>query len=152
MLLFSLVIIININCQKKVDISVEKAAIKAVLDNCRTGMENEDITLIGNIFAHDTDNVFWGTGVGEKMVGWKAFETAVKEQYEALSETKITQSDLAIKVSKDGQFAYATSQYDVKAIMGEQEIELLGVRETCILEKRDAEWVIVHIHDSIGSK
>ncbi len=152
MLLFSLVILININCQQKVDISVEKAAIKAVLDTFRTGIENEDIALIDKIIAHDTDIVFIGTSVGERIVGWEEFETAVKKQNDALSETKITRSDLTIKVSRKGQFAYATSQYDIKTTMEGQDIEMLRVRETCVLEKRDADWVIVHIHDSIGSK
>ncbi len=99
MLLLSIIIMFNFNCQKNVDISAEEAAIKTVLDNYRTGIENEDIAIIGNIFAQDTDNVFWGTGVGEKIVGWKAFEKAVKEQNDAFSETKITLSDLTIKIS-----------------------------------------------------
>jgi len=151
-LIFSFFIMICMDCQKMVDIPAEKAAIKSVLETFRSGIENGDLTLINRVVAQDTDNVFIGTNAEEIIVGWNSLGTAIKQQSDALSETQITQKELTIKVLSNGKFAYTTSQYDVKAIMGEQEIALQAIRGTCVLEKRNGNWMIVHTHDSIGAQ
>ena len=136
-------------CAKKLDIEAEKAKVKEVLDGYVTSIENEDMALYAKVMAHDEDMVNFGSGAADRIVGWKALEKVILDQNAALSGTKITASDVTISISPDGKFAWATSLWNFKAMMGEQGIEL-PVRCTWILEKREAGWVIVHFHKSVG--
>jgi len=137
-------------CREEGRTEADKTAIKAVLDTYITSIENEDMGLYAKIIAHDPDMVNFGTAASERIVGWEPLRKAIEEQNAALSETKITQSDVTINVSPDGRFAWATSLWNFKATMESQAIEL-PVRCTWILEKRGKDWEIVHFHKSVGT-
>jgi len=136
-------------CRGGGDPAADRAAIQAVLDTYITSIENEDIELYASIFVHDPEMVNFGSGAGDRIVGWEALRQAIEAQNAALSGTTIAQSDVTINVSPDGQFAWATSLWDFKATMGEQAIAL-PVRCSWILEKRGTNWHIVHFHKSVG--
>jgi len=144
-----LAFVLIIGCQPKVDIEAEKTAIKAVLDNYVTSVENEDMELYGKNVAHDTVMVNFGA-FGDPIVGWEALEKVMTGQNEALSQIKITASDVSIRLSPSGKFAWATSIWDFKAMMGENPVEL-PVRCSWILEKQENQWVIVHFHKSVAA-
>ena len=148
--LVGLLAIMPMGCQQKVDVEAEKSAIKGVLDSYILSIEKEDIVLYGNIFAHDPDMVNFGTGAKERIVGWDVLRKVIEDQNAALSETKITQSDVTINVQPDGRFAWATSLWDFKSTMGAQVMQL-PVRCSWILEKQDKGWKIVHFHKSVGA-
>ena len=139
-----------LGCQKVVDIEAEKSAVKVVLDNYIISIENEDIELYGKIFVQDPDMVNFGTGAKERIVGWDTLKKVIEDQNAALSETKITQSDITINVSADGQFAWATSLWNFKATM-EAQVMQLPVRCSWILEKQGDDWKIIHFHKSVGA-
>jgi len=139
-----------VGCRSGGDIEAEKTKIKAVLDSYITSIENEDMGLYSRIIMHDPDMVNFGTAVTERIVGWEALRNLIEAQNAALSETKITQSDVTIDLSPEGQFAWATSLWNFRATMDSQTIDL-PVRCTWILEKRNKDWEIVHFHKSIGA-
>jgi ketosteroid isomerase-like protein len=141
---------LTVGCQQKVNVEAEKAAIQTVLDNYVTSIENEDMTLYAKIIAHDPVMVNFGTDASERIVGWNALEKVIEDQNAALSGTKITVSDVTINLTPEGRFAWATSLWNFKAKMGEQEFEL-PVRCTWILEKENTDWMIVHFHKSVGT-
>ena len=47
------------------------------------------------------------------------------------------------------RFAWATNRWNFIARLGDQVIEL-PLRCTCVLEKREAGWVIARFHKSVG--
>lgn len=137
-------------CQKAVDTAAEKSTIKDVLDSYVLSIENENIELYGNIFVHDSVMVNFGTGAKERIVGWDTLKKIIEAQNTALSGTKITQSEVTINVSPDGQFAWATSLWNFTATMDSQVMQL-PVRCSWILEKLGKDWKIVHFHKSVGA-
>lgn len=150
LVIFLALVFLGINsCAKKIDIKAEKAKIKEVLDGYVTSIEKEDIGLYARVMAHDEDMVNFGSGVADRIVGWNALEKAILGQNAALSETKIAVGDEKISISPDAKFAWVTSLWNFKAMMGEQALEL-PVRCTWILENREKGWVIVHFHKSVG--
>jgi uncharacterized protein (TIGR02246 family) len=149
-LIFALVFIFTMNCQQKVNIESEKTAIKAVLDNYVASIENEDMELYARNMAHDSDMVNFG-GFGNPIIGWDALKKVIEDQNAALSQTKINVTNMAIHISETGRFAWATCLWDLKAVMGENRIEL-PVRCSWVLEKRGNDWVIVHFHKSMPAK
>ena len=144
------ILTILMGCQKAVDIEAEKSAIKSVLTDYIVSIENEDIELYGKIFVHDPDMVNFGTGANERIVGWDALKKVIEAQNDAISETKITQSNITINLSNEGQFAWSTSLWDFKSKMGDQVMQL-PVRCSWILEKIGNEWKIIHFHKSVGA-
>lgn len=137
-------------CRWTQNITAEKSAITAVLDKYVESIENENIELYSQIFLHNPDMVNFGTGAIERIVGWDALKKAIEEQNASLSETNITQSDVTINLSQDGQFAWATSLWDFKTKMGDLAIQL-PIRCSWILEKFGKEWKIIHFHKSVGA-
>ncbi len=138
-----------LGCQKEVNTDAEKSAIKSVLNDYIVSIENEDINLYGKIFVHSPDMVNFGTGAKERIVGWDALKKVIEDQNAAISDTKITQSDVTINLL-NGKYAYATSLWDFKAKMGNEAMDL-PVRCTWILEKIGEEWKIIHFHKSVGA-
>jgi ketosteroid isomerase-like protein len=132
------------------NITKEKEAIKTVLDNYIVSIENEDIELYSRIFVHDPDMVNFGTGEKERIVGWESLKKVIEDQNAALSGTKITQSDVTINLSPDGEFAWATSLWDFNAKMDTTSMRL-PVRCSWILEKTGNEWRFIHFHKSVGA-
>jgi uncharacterized protein (TIGR02246 family) len=140
-------------CQKTtpaVDVEAEKALIQSVLDNYVASIENEDMDLYAKCVAHDADMANFGA-MGEPIIGWEALKNVIEGQNAALSETKISVTEMKIHVAEDGKLAWATCLWDLAAKMGENPISL-PVRCTWVLEKREGAWAIVHFHKSITMK
>ena len=148
-LVMALALMLASCCEQKADIEAEKAQVGAVLDSYVASVEAEDMNLYGQNVAHDPAMVNFG-GFGDPIVGWDALKKVMDDQNAALSETKITVSNLAIHVSETGMFAWATCLWNLKAMMGENPIDL-PIRCTWILEKRNNGWVIVHFHKSMAA-
>ncbi len=145
------IIMLAFGCQPQVmvDVEAEKEAVAGILDNYVKSMVDEDMTLYGQVMAHDSDMVNFGA-FGEPIIGWDALKTVITGQNEMLSETSIDVSDANIHIGPDGTTAWATSLWTLKAKAGENEMNL-PVRCTWVLEKRDAGWIIVHFHKSIAA-
>jgi len=151
MITLSAIILLLFACQQKtvVDVEAEKAAVAGVLDNYVKSIIDEDMDLYGQVVAHDADMVNFGA-FGDPIIGWEALKTVIAGQNEMLSGTSIDVSDVNIHIGPNGVIAWATSLWGLKAMAGENEMNL-SVRCTWVLEKRDSGWVIVHFHKSIAA-
>lgn len=131
-------------------LEAEKAGIQSILDDYISSVEKADIEAYAGNIVHDPDMVNFGTDASERIVGWAALRDVIVAQNAALSETKIAQHDVTITISPEGRFAWATSLWDFKAMMGGQTLEA-PIRCTWVLEKQAEGWKIVHFHKSIGA-
>ena len=138
-----------VGCQPSVDLDAETQAVQKVLESYVASIETEDMDLYSTNMARDPAMVNFG-GFGEPIVGWDGLKAVMEGQNEALSDTRITVSDMAIHVSGDGQHAWATCLWDLNAVMGENPVEL-PIRCTWILDKHEGRWVIVHFHKSMAA-
>ena len=148
-LLLGLGMVLTGGCQPGVDIEAETQMVKAVLDGYVTSVETEDMDLYSTNVAQDPAMINFG-GFGDPIIGWDGLKAVMEGQNEALSDIEITVSDIAIHVSEDGLHGWATCLWDLKAVMGENPIEL-PIRCTWILDKREGRWVIVHFHKSMAA-
>lgn len=146
----AIVLSVTAGCQQAVNVEAEKAAIRAVLDGYITSIENEDMALYARIIAHDPNMVNFGTDAVERIVGWDALEKLINAQNAAWSGTNIEARDVTINLLAGGRSAWATSLWHLNTTVAGQPIEVNQVRCTWVLEKRQAGWVIVHFHKSIG--
>jgi uncharacterized protein (TIGR02246 family) len=148
-LLVALALVLAAGCQQRVGVAAETAAVTAVLNDYIASVEKEEIDLYGKVMAHDAGMVNYGTG-GAPIVGWNALKKIIEDQNAALSQTRITASNVSVKILPAGDWAWATSLWEFKAVMGGKTLDL-PVRCTWILEKRDGRWVVVHFHKSIAA-
>ena len=132
-----------------IDVVAEKDAVKAALEDWITAVESKDMTLLSGTVAHDFDLVWIGVGANDWLVGWTALEQAMQAQNAALDDIHIMVSDETIHFSQDERLAWATSRWVFAAQMGDQPFQM-PLRCTWILERREAGWVIVHFHKSVG--
>ncbi len=129
-------------------IDVEAADVADTLKRYVDAVEERDLVKYSRVVAHDDDLAWYGSMPGQ-IVGWSEVEQVIRGMYEALSDIKITQTDLRIHFSPDRRLAWATCLWDFRASMGDQSV-LEPTRCTWVLERRDADWVIVHWHKSVG--
>jgi uncharacterized protein (TIGR02246 family) len=143
-----LALIVAAGCQQRLDVKADTTAVTAVLTSYITSIEKEDMELYSKVMAHDDGMVNYGTD-GAPIVGWGSLEKLIEGQNAALSQTKITAAEVSVRISPSGNWAWATSLWDFRAVVGSKSLAL-PVRCTWILEKRDGRWLIVHFHKSIA--
>jgi len=127
----------------------ERASVKAALDGFVRAVERHDLDGLPEVVAQDPDLVWIGTGEDEWIVGYEALKGVVQARNEALDYIRIAVSDETIHLSSDEQAAWATNRWVFRARRGGEELEL-PLRCTWVAEKRDAGWVLVHSHKSLG--
>ena len=126
----------------------EAAAVAEAIHRYIEAVEVRDLVKYATVVAHEDDLAWYGSMPGQ-IVGWGEVEGVIREMFDALSDIKITQTDLRIHFSPDRSLAWATCLWDFRARMGDQPV-IEPTRCTWVLERRDADWVIVHWHKSVG--
>ena len=149
---FIVMALIALGCAQragKVDLAAEKSAVKEVVDQMVQAIQTENIQTISNIVAHDSDIVIFGTDASERWVGWDMFEAAMRKQFEAFSDSKISVSNQVINVNSSGQVAWFSEVMDWSMQTQGQQVDLKGLRLTGVLEKRKNQWLLVQMHFSV---
>jgi len=54
--------------------------------------ENQDFSMIEQIWAPQSDIILFGTNSEEKLMGWDNIKKAIKQQFASISETYISPS------------------------------------------------------------
>lgn len=129
-------------------IDVESAAVADMLNRYIEAVEDRDLVKYAEVVAHDDDLAWYGSMPGQ-IVGWSEVEQVIAGMFGAISDIKIIQTDLRIHFSPDRRVAWATCLWEFRATLGDQPI-VEPTRCTWVLERRDADWVIVHWHKSVG--
>jgi len=129
-------------------IDVESAAVADTLNRYIDAVEKRDLVKYSAVVARDDDLAWYGSMPGQ-IVGWSEVEGVIRGMFDALSDIKITQTDLRIHFSPDRSLAWATCLWDFRARVGDQPV-IEPTRCTWVLERRDPDWVIVHWHKSVG--
>lgn len=156
----ALLLCLTFSCQKPaeevaevaepvVDIEAEKAAVKAVFDEWIKCIETEDMELFSKLIAPDDDMVNFGTDAAERWVGWEPLKESVQKQFESFDNVSLSIRELVIKVHKSGEVAWLSCFFDFKGTAMDEPFIVEGSRFTAVLEKRNGNWVIVQMHNSV---
>lgn len=132
-----------------VDITAEKAAVENVLEKYVMANENQDFSLIEQIWASDDDIMLLGTDSDEKYKGWKQIKNAIRHQFSQFEDTYISVLDQAINVNANGNTAWFSEILNYNFIHQGKAMSFEGIRFTGVLEKREGQWKLVQGHLSI---
>ena len=132
-----------------VDIEKEKEKVALVLEKYVIANEKQEIELVQEIWAQDTDIVVFGTNSDEKIIGREAIGKAIQRQFNSFDETYISVRDQIIKVNETGNTAWFSEIVNYNYVYNGNAVQFEGLRFTGVLEKRGDDWFIVQSHMSI---
>ncbi len=116
--------------------------------------EKMDYEGMSRLMAHDDDIVNY-TIFGLKYVGWKKLERDLKKEFETVERLEIPIRELKLWVHEEKDYAWFSMEIDYIRYMGKAEKQIKNIlllRETGLLEKRNGEWVLVSWHESKRKK
>lgn len=135
-----------------IDIKAETDQVKAVLDQYVVANEEQNFSLIENIWAANESIVLIGTNLDEKLVGWNKINEAIKHQFESFTDTYIVVSEQNIRLNETANTAWFNEIMNYNFIYNEEAKSFSGVRFTGVLEKIDNKWLFVQGHLSIPAE
>ena len=141
----------NVNDKDKgtCDTEVDKERVSLVLEKYVIANEKQEIEMVKEIWASDTDIVVFGTNSNEKLVGWDEIRNAMERQFNSFEDTYISVRDQVIEINETGNTAWFSEIVNYNYIYQGEARQFEGVRFTGVLEKRDGDWYIVQSHMSI---
>ncbi len=127
--------------------SQELKAIGNLLEQYITANENEDMSLIEDIWAPDADIILIGTTKDNHLMGWNNIRNAFKKQYEQLDNIYIASSEQYVKLNKAGNTAWFAEILDYNYMKDGKAKTLKGLRFTGVVKKcPDGKWRFVQAH------
>lgn len=144
-----------ISCQQEapvIDIKAELSKVEAVLEKYVMANENQDFSLIEQIWAPDEDIMLLGTDNDEKYEGWKQIKKAIKHQFSEFEDTYISVMDQSININSTANTAWFSEGLNYNFIYKGEARSFEGIRFTGVLEKREGKWMLVQGHLSIPVK
>jgi hypothetical protein len=131
------------------DIQQSKKEVANVLEKYVIANENQDLPMIEQIWAPDSDIILFGTNSEEKLMGWNNIKKAIQNQFKAISETYISPQQQYIKMDPDQTTAWFAEILNYNFVYKGKAHSFKGLRFTGVLEKRPDGWKIVQAHLSI---
>jgi ketosteroid isomerase-like protein len=95
----------------------------------------EDISVVSGNWAPPT-------------MGWTNFLAAYQTQRARMQQVRMERSNTLVRVAPSANFAWACYQWDFSAVVDGAPSAAEG-QTSLVLEKRGADWVIVHNHTSL---
>jgi uncharacterized protein YcnI len=97
-------------------------------------------------FYHPDVTIYEGGGVNN---GWADYrDRHLGPELKAFENLQFGHSNTKVTVLPGGQSAYATSEYFIKAKMGDRDIDSRGLETLVLLKGPDGSWKIRHSHTS----
>ncbi len=133
---FSLVV----GCADRADMSGEKEAVHAVITQSFFAVQNQDWETLRRLISEDWVHF---TDVGSKW-NLQEMQRFFKDH---ISDHRIGLSNITIQVSKDGSMAWAKFDEETEYKFDGSQMQQKAIF-TAVFEKRNATWIMVHLHRS----
>ncbi len=128
----------------------EEDAVLAVVDRFHRGMENSDVSAVGDATDRDKSLVWIGTGEIEFHTSWEAQMGWIESQLkESFREKKRQPTARYVRVHDD--FAWVAERGSWRYVRSNGEVIETAYRYTFVLTKKKGKWRIVHGHASKGA-
>ena len=126
-----------------------EAAAEAVVAQLWRAFEIQDLDLLSQVMAHDSNMIIIGTDAAERWVGYEPFIAAEEKMFASFDFERLSIHDQVLTVHESGHVAWFSAIVDGEVTVGERHQSVGGIRITGVLEKRGPGWVIVQYHSSV---
>ena len=127
----------------------EGAAAKAIVAQLWRAFEIQDLDLLSQVMAHDSDMIIFGSDAAERWVGYEPFIAAEEQMFASFDVERLSIHDQTLTIHESGQVAWFSAVLDGDVTVGGKRQSVEGIRITGVLETRDSGWVIVQYHSSV---
>jgi ketosteroid isomerase-like protein len=125
--------------------NTEAAAIETWLKGYDAAFMAKDLDKLA-AFYHPDVTIYEGGGINN---GWADYrDRHLGPELKAFENLQFGHSNTRVSVLPGGQSAYATSEYFIKAKMGERVIDSRGLETLVLIKTADGSWKIRHSHTS----
>ena len=123
----------------------DTAAIEAWLKEYDAAFNAKDLERLAGFYHRDV-TIYEGGGINN---GWADYrDRHLGPELKEFENLQFGHSNTKVTVLPGGQSAYATSEYSIKAKMGERNIDSSGLETLVLLKGTDGSWKIRHSHTS----
>lgn len=123
----------------------EAAAIEAWLKGYDAAFMAKDLEKLAT-FYHPDVTIYEGGGIDN---GWADYrDHHLGPELKAFENPQFLRTNTRVTVLPGGQSAYATSEYTIKAKIGERQLDSSGLETLVLVKGSDGNWKIRHVHTS----
>ena len=97
-------------------------------------------------FYHPDVTIYEGGGINNGWIDYR--DRHLGPELKAFENLQFGHSNTKVTVLPGGQSAYATSEYSIKAKMGERDLDSRGLETLVLIKGADGNWKIRHSHTS----
>ena len=123
----------------------EASAVEAWLRGYDAAFNAKDLERLAS-FYHPDVTIYEGGGINNGWVDYR--DHHLGPELKAFENLQFGHSNTKVTVLPGGQSAYATSEYSIKAKMGERQIDSTGLETLVLVKGADGTWKIRHSHTS----
>lgn len=127
----------------------DKEAVKSVIHQFFTALDEQDLQTMEYITAHDPGMVHIGTDTDEYWVGWDRLKEDTIRMFEGLKSYQADIQDLRITLSQSGDVAWFTFILNTEVETEQETVQTENGRYSGVMEKRDGHWQLVQTHLSM---
>jgi ketosteroid isomerase-like protein len=125
--------------------NTDAAGIEAWLKGYDAAFMAKDLDKLAT-FYHPDVTIYEGGGINNGWVDYR--DRHLGPELKAFENLQFGHSNTKVTVLPGGQSAYATSEYSVKAKMGERDLDSRGLETLVLVKSADGTWKIRHSHSS----
>lgn len=126
--------------------------IENVLEQYVVANENQDFSIIENIWGKDEDIILIGTESDEKLIGWNQIKEAIQHQFQAFENTYISVTEQHIVINETCNTAWFSEELSYNFIYKGEALSYEGIRFTGVLQKYMGRWEIAQGHLSVPAE
>lgn len=123
----------------------DAAAVETWLKGYDAAFNAKDLDKLGS-FYHPDVTIYEGGGINNGWVDYR--DNHLGPELKQFENLQFGHSNTKVHLLPGGQTAYATSEYSLKAKMGEREIDARGLETLVLVKGSDGAWKIRHSHTS----
>ncbi|MCI0365704.1 MAG: nuclear transport factor 2 family protein, partial [Phycisphaerales bacterium] len=125
--------------------SADAAAIEAWLKGYDAAFNAKDLDKLA-AFYHPDVTIYEGGGINTGWIDYR--DRHLGPELKAFENLQFGHSNTRVTVLPGGQSAYATSEYAIKAKMGNRQLDSGGLETLVLVKGPDGSWQIRHSHTS----
>ena len=125
--------------------NTDAAGIEAWLKGYDAAFMAKDLDKLAT-FYHPDVTIYEGGGINNGWVDYR--DRHLGPELKAFENLQFGHSNTKVTVLPGGQSAYATSEYSIKAKMGERDLDSRGLETLVLVKNPDGTWKIRHSHTS----
>ena len=123
----------------------DAAAVEAWLKSYDAAFNAKDLDKLVT-FYHPDVTIYEGGGINDGWIDYR--DRHLGPELKSFEDLQFGHSNTRVTVLPGGQSAYATSEYSIKAKMGERVLDSGGLEALVLVKAGDGTWKIRHAHTS----